>query len=458
MFLVRDLVSPRTWLAMISHLAGLVIGFAVIFVFTFGLAFGFSLVVLALVGLPVLGVTLRFAEWFAMAERARFGFLLGVRIPAWPAGSSSERAGYRWGVVPHWRMFTERATWSEIGYGLLRLPVSAVAATVSVAAWAAGLVMLTLPLYNSLLPSGGAKIGDFVLGGTPRMTASAVIGLLVLLAAAQLTRGLALADAAMSRRLLGPRRDLAARVSELEVSRERVVDAAEAERRRIERDLHDGAQQQLVALAVKLRMVEQIASRDAARATALVAELQTDANDALQTLRDLAHGIYPPLLADKGIAAALEGQARRSPVPVTLEGSVGRHAPEMESALYFCCLEALQNVSKYARASNVTIRLQDGAGELRFEVCDDGAGFDTDAEAHGSGLQGMSDRLAALDGTLEVRSAPGAGTTVIGRVPLRAPATDGFASTALMYRSSVSPESATKLPHQSGPAVLFVVL
>jgi len=249
MFLVRDLVSPRTWLAMISHLAGLVIGFAVIFVFTFGLAFGFSLVVLALVGLPVLGVTLRFAEWFATAERARLGLMLGVRIPAWPAEA---RAGYRWGIVPRWRMFTERATWSEIGYGLLRLPVSAVAATVSVAAWAAGLVMLTLPLYNSLLPSGGAKIGDFVLGGTPRMTASAVIGLLVLLAAAQLTRGLAVADAALSRRLLGPRRDLAARVSELEVSRERVVDAAEAERRRMERDLHDGAQQRLVALAMDL--------------------------------------------------------------------------------------------------------------------------------------------------------------------------------------------------------------
>jgi len=212
-------------------------------------------------------------------------------------------------------------------------------------------------------------------------------------------------------------------IEELRESRRRIVTAQDDRAKRLERDLHDGAQQQLVALAVKLRMVEQIASRDAARATALVAELQTDANEALQTLRDLAHGIYPPLLADKGIAAALEGQARRAPVPVTLEGTVGRHAPEMESALYFCCLEALQNVAKYARASNVTIRLWDGSGELLFEVCDDGDGFDTDAEAHGSGLQGMADRLAALDGTLEVRSAPGTGTTVIGRVPLRAPVT-----------------------------------
>ena len=136
-----------------------------------------------------------------MAERARLGLMLGVRIPAW---SADGRAGYRWGIVPRWRMFTERATWSEIGYGLLRLPVSAIAATLSVAAWAAGLVMLTLPLYNRSLPSGGAELGDIVLRGTPTMTASAVIGLLVLLAAAQLTRGLAVADAAMSRRLLGP--------------------------------------------------------------------------------------------------------------------------------------------------------------------------------------------------------------------------------------------------------------
>ena len=205
MFLLRDLVSPRTWLAMTSHLAGLFIGLRwSSVVFTFGLGLGFSLLVLALIGLPVLGLTLRLADWFAAAERARLGLMLGARIPAWPAASSPSRAGYRWGIVPRWRMFTERATWGEIGYGLLRLPVSAIALTLSVSAWAAGLVLLTLPLYNRSLPSGGAELGDIVLRGTPTMTASAMIGLLVLLAAAQLTRGLAVADAAMSRRLLGP--------------------------------------------------------------------------------------------------------------------------------------------------------------------------------------------------------------------------------------------------------------
>ena len=228
MFLLRDLVSPRTWLAMISHLAGLFLGLAVMVVFITGLSLGFSLLVLALIGLPILGLTLRAATLCAAAERARLGLMLGVQIPAWP---DEARAGYRWAIVPRWRMLTERATWSELGYGLLRLPFSAIAVTLCFSAWAAGLVALTLPLYNESLPSGGAKIGDFVLGGTPRMTASAVIGLLVLLAAPQLTRGLAVADAALSRRLLGPRRDLAARVTELEISRERVVDAAEAERR-----------------------------------------------------------------------------------------------------------------------------------------------------------------------------------------------------------------------------------
>ena len=375
MFLLRDLVSPRTWLAMISHLAGLVIGFAVIFVFTFGLGFGFSLVVIALVGLPVLGVTLRFAEWFATAERARLGLMLGVRIPAWPAEA---RAGYRWGIVPRWRMFTERATWSEIGYGLLRLPVSAVAATVSVAAWAAGLVMLTLPLYNSLLPSGGAKIGDFVLGGTPRMTASAVIGLLVLLAAPQLTRGLAVADAAMSRRLLGPRRDLAARVIELETSRERVVDAAETERSRIERDLHDGAQQRLVALAMDLgRAKARFADDPEAAARILVDQAHAQAKEALVELRNLVRGVHPPVLTERGLDAALSGLAALCPVPVEVHVDVPvRPKSSVEAVAYFMVAEALTNVAKHSRASQAKVVVEGHGypGTLTVMISDDGIG------------------------------------------------------------------------------------
>lgn len=209
-------------------------------------------------------------------------------------------------------------------------------------------------------------------------------------------------------------------IEELRDSRRRIVTAQDDRAKKLERDLHDGAQQQVVALAVKLRLAEQLTSRDVDRAKMMMAELQTDATDALQTLRELAHGIYPPLLADKGVAAALESQARRSPVPVTVEGAIGRHPPEVESAVYFCCLEAMQNVAKHAEASTVTIRLDDQDVELRFEVADNGRGFDPSSNGSGTGVQGMSDRLAALDGTLEVRSAPGAGTTVLGRIPLRA--------------------------------------
>ncbi|HEV2254858.1 MAG TPA: sensor domain-containing protein, partial [Streptosporangiaceae bacterium] len=249
MFLLRDLVSPRTWLAMTQHLAGLIVGFVAIFVVTFGLGFGFGGIFFGLTGLLLLGLTLRLAHLFARAERARFAFLTGMRIPAWPAPGSAGRADFRWGIVPRWHMWREDATWSELGYAFLRLPVSAVAATASVTAWAFGLILLTLPAYGWAMPSGGPTFGTTVLHTRAEFTLSAVLGALLLLAAPQLTRGLAIADTALARQLLGPPQDLAARVTELEISRERVVDAAEAERRRIERDLHDGAQQRLVALA-----------------------------------------------------------------------------------------------------------------------------------------------------------------------------------------------------------------
>jgi signal transduction histidine kinase len=242
MFLLRDLVSPRTWLAMTHHLAGVFTGLVAFIFLAVGLSTGLSLVVVALAGLPILGITIRLSEWFAQAERARFGLLLGARIPAWPASDSPGRAGYRWGIVPRWRMFTERATWCVLGYALLRCAISAVTVTFTFLVWSAALVTLTLPSYSTALPAGGPEFGSTVLRGTPTMTAAVAIGFVLLLAAPQLTRAMAAMDTAISRRLLGPRRDLAARVDELERSRERVVDAAVDERRRIERDLHDGAQ------------------------------------------------------------------------------------------------------------------------------------------------------------------------------------------------------------------------
>ena len=208
-------------------------------------------------------------------------------------------------------------------------------------------------------------------------------------------------------------------IEELRSSRRRLVAAQDDERRKIERNLHDGAQQQLVALAVQLKLARTMVERDPAKAAALLDTLQGSATDALEDLRDLARGIYPPLLADKGLATALEAQARKAVVPVTVEADgVGRFPADIESAVYFSCLEALQNVAKYADAATARITLSDGSGELHFEIRDDGRGFDPSATSYGTGLQGIADRLAALGGELVVTSAPGDGTAVAGRLPV----------------------------------------
>lgn len=213
--------------------------------------------------------------------------------------------------------------------------------------------------------------------------------------------------------------DLRARLEELRSSRERLVTAQDEERRKLERNLHDGAQQQLVALAVKARLADAFVGKDAEKEHAMLGELQEGLTDALDTLRDLARGIYPPLLADKGLPAALESQARKSLLPVEVaDEGIGRYPQEAEAAVYFCCLEALQNIAKYADASRVTVRLWSGDGELTFSVTDDGRGFDRASTSLGAGLQNMADRLAALGGTLDLESEPGRGTIVTGRLPV----------------------------------------
>ena len=208
-------------------------------------------------------------------------------------------------------------------------------------------------------------------------------------------------------------------IEELRASRRRLVAAQDAERRRLERNIHDGAQQQLVALQVKQRLVESTIERDPSKALGMMSQLQADTTGALETLRDLARGIYPPLLADQGLGAALESQARKSPVPVSVEAAgVPRYPQDVEAAVYFCALEALNNLAKYADASRATVSLSQSDGTLTFAVSDDGVGFDSTRGSNGTGLQGMADRIDAIGGSLEIRSAPGEGTTVLGRVPV----------------------------------------
>jgi signal transduction histidine kinase len=211
--------------------------------------------------------------------------------------------------------------------------------------------------------------------------------------------------------------ELQATIEELRASRRRLVGAQDAERRKIERNLHDGAQQQLIALSIQLGLLEQSAG-DAAAVRELAPQLKITARAALGDLRDLARGIYPPLLADQGLVPALRAQAQRAALPVTIEADgIGRYPPDVETTIYFCALEALQNITKYAAASRATIGLTSPGGGLELTVTDDGSGFDPTAVRHGTGVQGMTDRLAALGGTLHIGSRPGQGTAVTGWLP-----------------------------------------
>ena len=220
--------------------------------------------------------------------------------------------------------------------------------------------------------------------------------------------------------------ELRRQAADLQASRARIVAVADAERRRIERDLHDGAQQYLVAIAVKARLLQELAEADPAMSRTLLEGLASDVELAHEELRTLAHGIYPPLLSDSGLGLALSAAARRASIPVELHTSgLGRYPPEIEAAIYFCCLEALQNAAKYAgEGAAVTLRICQEARDLRFEVRDDGAGFDLCQRGTGAGVTNMTDRLGAVGGRLSIESEPGRGTRVLGTLPLPPPVDD----------------------------------
>jgi len=221
-------------------------------------------------------------------------------------------------------------------------------------------------------------------------------------------------------RNVGLTEQLTERLAELRASRRRIVTAQDDQRRRIERDLHDGAQAQLLAIASGLTLAETLAGRDEERERALVTQLQASTRQTLESLRGLARGIYPPLLADQGLARAVGAHAGKAPLPVIVDADgVGRYPADVETAVYFCCVEAVQNAARYAPRATVRIRLRGSAEHVSFRVEDDGPGFDRSrAQAGAGGLQHMADRLAALGGSLEVDARPATGTTVTGQIPV----------------------------------------
>jgi signal transduction histidine kinase len=403
-------VAAQTWLAMIHVLTGLFTGIVALIVVLVGLSLGIGLVVIW-IGIPVLVGVYWFCRLFAATERARFALLLGVALPSPPP----LRPGGGWWRRA-WRAFAAPAFARGLAYSLLRVPVSAVQLVLVTVPWSLAIAMITLPGYGPALPRGGAHWHSHFLRG-PAVAATVAVGVVLLLAAPWVTRAMAAGDAWLGQWLLGAgdRSELTARIGELETSRAAVVDSAEGERRRIERDLHDGAQQRLVSLAMELGRAKAKFATDPEAAGAIVSQAHEQAKEALVELRNLVRGVHPPVLTDRGLDAALSGLAALSPVPVTVRVSLPqRPSAQLEAIAYFVVAEALTNVAKHAHASRAGVTVTRSGGLLTVVISDDGTGG---ADPAGAGLSGLAGRVAGVDGRLLITSPPGGPTMIEVALP-----------------------------------------
>ncbi len=405
-------VSAQTWLAVIHLMAGLVTGaMAFVAVVALGLL-GLSTLWFFLLGLPILVSALWLGLQFGRAERARFAVTLGAHIPAPPADLNPGTR--RWPRT--WRLLTSRAVWRHTAYALIRLPLSLAETILVTAVWSFALAMLGLPLFGWMM----IRLAWHLDASLPRpwlMAAAVVTGVIVLPVAPRVTQALATADAAVARYLIGPgsQADMTERIGELERSRAQVVGSADAERRRIERDLHDGAQQRLVSLAMNLGRARARFADDPDGARIIIDQAHEEAKQALIELRNLVRGVHPPVLSDRGLDAAISGLAVLSPVPVTVRASLpARPSASTEAIAYFVVAEALTNVAKHARATRAEVEVSRHGDVLHVLIRDDGAGG---ADPQGQGLAGLADRLAGVDGWLTVRSPAGGPTVIEAELP-----------------------------------------
>jgi signal transduction histidine kinase len=404
-------VARRTWRATLHVIGDLYVGIVTFTVIITLLALTAGLAITVVLAIPVAWMLFVLARLFGRMERARAATLLGVAVgdPHRPAtGSWLQR------LRTHG---TTSASWKEIGYELLLLPTGVVGASLVVTAWAGSLVLLALPVLVPVMGDRAAHFGLFtVSGGT--VWVGAAIGAAGLLVAPYVALGWARLDAAMVRGMLGPseRAQLEARAESLAATRALAVDAAEEERRRIERDLHDGAQQRLVALAMDVGLAKSKFDTDPEAARALLDEAHEEAKRALTELRDLARGIHPVALTDRGLPGAIPGLADRAPFPVDVDVDVpDRPTPAIEGIAYFIVSEALTNVAKHSGATHAAVTIGRGGDQLVVTISDDGTGG---ANAlTGTGLRGLADRVAAVDGTFTVDSPIGGPTVVRAVLP-----------------------------------------
>ena len=361
-----------------------------------------------LVGIPILIASLYAWRWMADLERRLLAGLGCARIPR-PYRPVPEDAGL-------WQRIAARladpATWKDLIFLLLQLPLGIASFTVAVSVLGVGLGLLFAPAWYWAV-DGGIELGLVSVDTLAEAIAAIPLGALALLAGIPALGALGKLYGRFATLLLGSNADpvLTARVTALQDARSRIIAAADAERRRIERDLHDGAQQRLVALALNLRMAEARAQKGDPEAAELIRRAGEEAGLALKELRDLARGIHPAILTNRGLAAALEDLAARATVAVEVSETPSERLPDqIEAAAYFVVSECLANVGKHAQASQATVAVRAEDGRVTVTVADDGAGGAR--LGSGSGLQGLEDRVGALDGTLEVESPPGGGTRV----------------------------------------------
>jgi signal transduction histidine kinase len=407
--------AARTWKTIVHLSIDPWMAIAHIVVWSVGVSLVCALAITVVGGAAALAGTLRVTTALGSLERRRAHALLDVTVSA-PA---VDTRSHRFGAIG--RIITNAAAWKTFAFSFVQPIVGPILFAVMVSVWSGGLALLAMPLYVRALPNDTARllITDVHRGREAYLAALA--GLLLLVLAPAITRALGMIDGALVRGLLGANREaeLEAQVVEVSARRTAAVDAAEAERRRIERDLHDGAQQRLVALGMTLGLAREKLEADPDAARALLDEAHADAKAAMTELRAIARGIHPAVLDDRGLSAALSALAAKAPVPVTVNVRLPRRmGTTLEGAAYYVVAESLTNLAKHANAARASVDIDIVPGPpstLRVVVTDDGKGG-AEVQPDG-GLDGLRNRVAALGGTLTVTSPVGGPTEVKVEMP-----------------------------------------
>jgi signal transduction histidine kinase len=407
--------AARTWKTIVHLSIDPWMAIVHIVAWSVGVSLVCALAITVVGGAAALAGTLRVTSALGGLERRRAHALLDVTV----AAPVVDRTPHRFGAIG--RTITSTAAWKTFAFSFVQPIVGPILFAVMVAVWSGGLALLALPLYIQALPNDTARLLLTDVHRGREAYLAGLVGLALLALAPATTRGLGMVDGALVRGLLGANREaeLEAQVVEVSAQRAAAVDGAEAERRRIERDLHDGAQQRLVALGMTLGLAREKLDADPDAARLLLDEAHADAKAAMTELRAIARGIHPAVLDDRGLSAALSAIAAKAPVPVTVNVRLPhRMGTTLEGAAYYVVAESLTNLAKHANATQASVDIDIAPGPspmLRVIVTDNGAGG-AEVQPDG-GLDGLRNRVTALGGTLTVTSPVGGPTHVKVEMP-----------------------------------------